>query len=148
MQVVGTFYESRNMSHKEIEVLAKLRKTNLYEGILTPIAAFASSAYTFYWFAALNVDRQHRATDHGMDKDFSTLINGLPNIIENHISSLQSNSAPVTANLHEIPSLPSLPSVGLGTAKTFSYLQSTILPSLAQGHAGPRYYGVHPNLSS
>ena len=79
--------------------------------------------------------------------DFDSALNALPQLIKAHLSSLQSNSLPVTANLKSIPTLPYLPATGLGTTKTFEHLQSSILPNLAQGHAGPRYYGTFFYLS-
>ena len=78
-----------------------------------------------------------------MDDDFNTVLNALPQLIKSHLSSVQNNSLPITANVTSIPTLPPLPTTGLGTTKTFEHLQSIILPNLAQGHAGPRYYGTH-----
>jgi hypothetical protein len=81
------------------------------------------------------------------DSDINTVLNALPQVIGIHVSSLLNNSLPTTANVKSIPVLPSLPSTGLGTSKTFEHLESSILPNLAQGHAGPRYYGTFFHLS-
>lgn len=82
------------------------------------------------------------------DDDFNTALHSLPELIRTHTSAVKSNSLPITANLecNSIPALPYLPAIGLGTAKTFEHIQSTILPNLAQGHAGPRYYGTNTPL--
>jgi glutamate/tyrosine decarboxylase-like PLP-dependent enzyme len=75
------------------------------------------------------------------DADFTTILDTLPQVIQTHITSLQSNSLPITANLTTPIRFPPLPTTGLGTSKTWTHL-SSIVPSLAQGHAGARYYGT------
>jgi hypothetical protein len=79
-----------------------------------------------------------------MDTDiiFSAL-NILATRTSEHFRSLESNALPVTANLTTTPPLASLPLTGLGTEATFAHLQSDIVPHLAQGHTGPRYYGIN-----
>jgi hypothetical protein len=84
----------------------------------------------------------------GMDDEFGGLLNTFHDLVKTHIFSLESNSVPVTANLEAITSFPPLPSLGIGTTKTFEHLQSAILLKLARGHAGPRYYGATQFLSN
>ena len=74
--------------------------------------------------------------------DFAKAVNSLSELITEHVNSLTSSSLPVTANLTTPPPLPALPNVGLGTSETLNHIRSTILPNLAQGHAGPRYFGT------
>jgi hypothetical protein len=76
------------------------------------------------------------------DEGFYKVLSEFPGLVTQHRAELRSTSTPVTANLVDPPQLPPLPSIGLGTADTIAHLQRTILPNLAQGHAGPRYYGT------
>lgn len=76
------------------------------------------------------------------DEGFYKALCEFPGLVAEHQTNLQSSSTPVTANLINPPQLPSLPLIGLGTADTIAHLQRTILPNLAQGHAGPRHYGT------
>jgi len=74
---------------------------------------------------------------------FMDIINTLPELIAQQQRSLNSANVPVTANINGASTdLPEIPSKGLGTFETFNHLQSAILPNLAQGHAGPRYFGI------
>jgi hypothetical protein len=72
----------------------------------------------------------------------SDALHALSKQVAEHFKSLESDTLPVTTNLTSPPLLPDLPAAGLGTSETFAHLQSTIVPHLAQGHAGPRYYGI------
>jgi hypothetical protein len=80
-----------------------------------------------------------------MNEEFNAALETIPEIVKKHLRELDytatTSSVPVTANLDKLPQLPRLPSHGYGISDTFHHLQSTVLPSLAQGHAGPRYYG-------
>jgi hypothetical protein len=81
-----------------------------------------------------------------MNEEFNAALETIPELVKKHLRELDNTSttstAPVTANLDKPPPLPCLPSHGYGITDTFRHLQSTVLPSLAQGHAGPRYYGT------
>lgn len=80
-----------------------------------------------------------------MNEEINTALESIPELVKKHLQELDittaSGSVQVTANLDKLPPLPCLPSDGYGITDTFHHLRSTILPSLAQGHAGPRYYG-------
>ena len=80
------------------------------------------------------------------DQEFLSCIDNLQELVKRHISALESNCLSVTANLDEIPRLPILPKDGLRTVKTLAHIQSSILPKLAEGHSGPRYYGTTRTL--
>jgi hypothetical protein len=75
-------------------------------------------------------------------EDEALISNAIPELIKGHIHGLENGALPVTADLPETIDLPGLPNVGIGTSETFAHIQSSILPNLAQGHAGPRYYGT------
>ena len=76
------------------------------------------------------------------DDGFYKALCEFPGLVTSHQANLQSTSTPVTANLRNPPQLHPIPLTGLGTAETITHLQQTILPNLAQGHAGPHYYGT------
>jgi hypothetical protein len=79
-----------------------------------------------------------------MNDAFVAALHTIPELVKKHLQELENRtttSVQVTANLVKPPLLPELPANGFGVTKTFDHLQTTILPSLAQGHAGPRYYG-------
>jgi hypothetical protein len=75
--------------------------------------------------------------------EFDAALLRITDLISKHRSSLRDKSLPVTANLTNTPELISLPDKGLGTRSTLDHLETSILPNLAQGHAGPRYYGFN-----
>jgi len=77
-----------------------------------------------------------------MDEDFLAILNSFPQLVQTQLKSLIQLSHPVTANLQTSVSLPALPDTGLGTKGTFEHILKDIIPNLAQGHAGPRYYGT------
>jgi len=77
-----------------------------------------------------------------MDEDFLAILNNLPQLVQTQLKSLVELSHPVTANIQTSLALPALPDTGLGTKTTFEHILSDIIPNLAQGHAGPRYYGI------
>ena len=80
--------------------------------------------------------------------DEPDFLDTFPGLAKSHLAALKSRSTPVTANLTTLHPLPSLPITGLGTSTALTHIQSTILPSLAHAHAGPRYFGFPPQLSS
>ena len=80
------------------------------------------------------------------DEDFDYALQRIVGLISQHRSALPNNSLSVTANITTPPDLVALPDKGLGTSATLIHLETSILPNLAQGHAGPRYYGFQmPN---
>jgi len=78
------------------------------------------------------------------ETEFNHALDLLPTLIKQHRTAISTNSLPITANLASPPTLPTLPTAGLGLEQTFQHLQSSILPHLAQAHSGPRYYGPLP----
>lgn len=77
------------------------------------------------------------------DDGFRKALSEFPSQVLQYQELLLSNSTPVTANVKEasLPSLP-VPPIGVGTERTITHLQHSVVPNLAQGHAGPRYYGI------